>query len=361
MNQCQPWMAACRSFIDSLGDQIVVIGRRYEILMANAAFLEGAGLRETEIVGRHCHEITHQSARPCWAAGEGCPLTAVLDGGKTISVGHVHFDASGRRRHVEVVGSPLHNSDGEFVGMIESIREVPAEQQLEAALRQRNADLEEGSRKRDQFTSTVCHELRNILNVLTLHAQVLRVEKGEQASGHALPIVDGLKRLSRLVVDMQDAAEIECQRFSIQRAPCDLSAVARQCADEGEFASRDHRISVELSDVAVEGLWDAGRLRQVLDNLVSNAVKFSPPGSEIRIVIRRDAQRVSVSVSDPGLGIPTIRLRELFQPYARAHQHVPGLGLGLYLSRGIIEAHGGEIWAHSAEGRGSTFSFWLPA
>ncbi|MCE9582765.1 MAG: PAS domain-containing sensor histidine kinase [Planctomycetes bacterium] len=354
-------MTACRSFIDSLDDQIVVVGRDYEVLMANAPFLEKAGLPEADVIGRHCHEVTRHSSKPCWAAGEGCPLAGVLQGGTTISVAHVHFDAAGNKRHVEVVGSPLRDADGHFIGMIESVREVPQAKQIEESLRKRNSDLEETRRKRDQFTSTVCHELKNVMNVLSLHAQMLRNGAAEPSQAHAGPIVDGLKRLARLVGDMQDAAEIECQRFSVRRGPCDLGAVVRQSAEEGQFASREHRITVEGPETSIDGEWDAGRLRQVLDNLVSNAIKYSPPGSEISILIRREAGRISVSVRDSGPGIASGHLRELFQPYARAHTKVPGLGLGLYLSRGIIEAHGGEIWAHSVEGRGSTFSFWLPA
>jgi len=272
----------------------------------------------------------------------------------------VHFDASGNKRHVDIVGSPLRSARGRLVGMIESIRDVTQKRQLEDALRQRNVDLEVARGKRDQFTSAVCHELRNILNVLSLHAHLLQSGQGGQERGPAERIVDGVKRFTRLVEDMQDAAAIESQRFSVRRAPCDLAAVARQSAEERRLEFREHCITVDAPEDTIDGEWDAGRLRQVLDNLVSNAIKFSPPGSEVRIVVRRDAQRVSVSVSDSGPGIPPERLRELFQPYARVHTHVPGLGLGLFLSRGIIEAHGGEIRVDSIEGRGSTFSFWLP-
>lgn len=360
MPRVPKWLTRCRSFIDSVGDQMLVIGRDYQILMVNSAFLESTGLSEADILGRRCHEITHRSAEPCWVAGAGCPLAAVVDTGNSVSVAHVHFDAAGTRGHVDVIGSPLRDTDGQLVGMIESIRDVTRQKQLEEALIQRNAELEDARRKRDQFTSTVCHELKNILNVLSLHAQLIRSEHATNTEDHADRIVDESKRLARLVDDMRDAAAIESQRFTVERGPCDLGVVARQVAEERQFADQEYRIVVDVPEGAIEGAWDAWRLRQVLDNLVSNAIKFSPPRSEVRILVRREAQRVFVSVSDAGVGIPAAKLRELFQPYVRAHAHVSGMGLGLFVARGIVETHGGEIFVHSAEGHGSTFSFWLP-
>lgn len=354
------WLSTCRSFIDSIGDQLIVIGRDYDIMMVNSAFLESTGLSEAEVIGRHCHEITHRSKEPCWVSGCACPLATVVERGSALSVAHVHFDSAGNERHVELVGSPVRDADGKVVGIIESIRDVTMQRQLEDALTQRNAELEEARRNRDEFTSTVCHELKNILNVLSLHAQLVRSDDADERRRHADRIVDGSKRLARLVEDMRDAAAIESQRFTVERAPCDLAVVARQAAEERQLAASEHRIVVDADDGESCGEWDAWRLGQVLDNLLSNAVKFSPPQSEVRVVVRRDGARVSVSVRDHGTGIPRERLGELFHPYARVHAHVPGVGLGLFVSRGIVEAHGGQISADSAEGRGSTFNFWVP-
>lgn len=355
------WLTTCRAFIDSVGDQILVVGSDYQIMMVNSAFLESTGLPEGEIIGRPCHEITHRSPEPCGLAGGGCPLAAVQATGRAVSVAHVHFDASGEKRHVDVVGSPVRDADGHLVGTIESIRDVTRQKQLEEALLQRNAELEDARRKRDQFTSTVCHELMNILNLLSMRAQLLRSEHPRDTRAHAERIVDGSKRLARLVEDMRDAAAIESERFTLARVPCDLVLLARQAAAERQVAAQDHRIVVEAPEPALEGSWDAGRLRQVFDNLISNAIKFSPPGSEIRILVHREAQKASVSVRDAGEGIPAAKLTQLFQPYVRAHAHIQGIGLGLFVSRGIVEAHGGRIRVESTEGQGSTFSFWLPA
>lgn len=354
------WLTTCRAFIDSVGDQILVVGRDHEILMVNDAFLAGTGCTEAQVSGRRCHELTHRSPVPCGMEGAGCPLDRVLETGKAVSVAHVHLDSAGRKHHVDIVGSPVRDSEGHLVAMIESIRDVTRQKELEEALTQRNAELEDERQKRDQFTSAVCHELINILNVLSLRAHLLQSDRPGDTQRHAERIVDGSQRLARLVEDMRDAAAIESQRFTVKPGPCDLTVVTRQAAGERQLAAQEHSIVVEAPDGAIEGFWDAWRVRQVLDNLVSNAIKFSPPGSEVRIVLRREPQRVSVAIIDTGSGIPAERLGELFQPYVRAHALIPGIGLGLFVSRGIVEAHGGQIRAESNEGHGSTFTFWLP-
>jgi PAS domain S-box-containing protein len=353
-------MTSCRSFVDAVGDQIMVVGADYRITMVNAAFVKGTGLPESSIVGRKCHEITHRSEAPCWASGEACPLAAVLGGASSVAVSHLHVDAAGHEQHVEIVGASVRDGDGALVGMIETMRDVTDRKRLEAALLQRNADLERAHRNREQLTSTVCHELKNILNVQGLYAQLLRRDPDGEVQAHAEQILDGAKRLARLIEDMQDASALESQRFSLRRAPCDLAALARVATHDGQLAAEGHRVVCDVVDGRLEGEWDGSRLRQVLDNLLSNAVKFSPMASEVRVVVRRESDRASVSVSDTGLGIPAAHLASLFHAYARAHESLPGLGLGLFVSRGIIEAHGGAISAQSVEGRGSTFTFWLP-
>jgi signal transduction histidine kinase len=117
---------------------------------------------------------------------------------------------------------------------------------------------------------------------------------------------------------------------------------------------------VEAPDRQIEGRWDGGRIGQVIDNLIGNAIKYSPAGGPIVVALAHEAAEVRVSITDQGVGIPSERLPHLFEPYARAHRTIRGLGLGLYLARGIIEAHGGRIWATSAEQRGTTVAFTLP-
>ena len=355
------WLNACRPVIDTIADQMMVISGGYEILMVNQAFLDSTGLAPEAVIGRRCHAVTHLSDQPCWANGEACPLERVMESGHGTVVTHVHFDGRGKPRHVEIVGSPARDKSGRVVGLIESLRDVTEEKELRDTLTQRNAELEEARLRRDQHTSAVCHELKNILNSLSLNAQVLRAPgHSPKTQRHAGFIVDEAKRLARLVEDMRDAVAIESQRFSIQRAACDLAELVRRAADECQAVAGERRLLVEIRDASVPGYWDATRVRQVLDNLIANAIKFSEPNTEIRISLERASSKVSVAVTDQGSGIPAENLPRLFQPYARARTQVPGVGLGLFLCRGIVEAHGGQISVSSVEGQGTTVSFWVP-
>jgi PAS domain S-box-containing protein len=330
--------------------------------MANKGFLRDLGLREEEVVGRHCYELTHRSPVPCGGgASECCPLEDIIATGETTRVTHEHRDAAGASRFVDIVGAPLRDSDGRIVGIIESMRDITRQKQLEAELRLRNEELEEARRRREEFTASICHELKNVLNVLSLNAAAMEskaIEETERKRAHL--VVSQSRRLARLVGDMNDATAIETQRFSLTMAPCDLAAIVARSVESQQLSTVRHTILVETPDEPIRGNWDGQRLSQVVDNLISNAIKYSPSGGPIHVAVTRDGREVLVSVSDRGVGIPATKLGYLFQPYARAHREITGLGLGLFVSRGIVEAHGGRIWATSEEHRGTTLVFALP-
>lgn len=175
-------------------------------------------------------------------------------------------------------------------------------------------------------------------------------------------LVDVARRMDRLVDDLMDVSRIESGRFSVQPRPTDLVQIARSVVEVQQAATEKHRIVLEAPD-RLEGMWDPDRLAQALTNLVSNAIKYSPGGGMVWVRVRADAAAAEVSVTDQGMGIYSEALPYLFQPYARLdhRKRVPGVGLGLYITKAIIEAHGGQIWASSpGPGRGSTFSFRLP-
>ena len=169
-------------------------------------------------------------------------------------------------------------------------------------------------------------------------------------------------RMGRLVEDIVDAGRVGAGTFRLRLGPVDLVAVVQQVVDAQRGVSDRHRILVDAPD-RLPGVWDADRLGQVLTNQVSNAIKYSPGGGEIGITVRRDGEEVVVSVSDHGVGFGPDDLPLLFQPFSRLYTEggIAGAGLGLYISQGIVRAHGGRLWATSkGPGRGSTFTMALP-
>jgi PAS domain S-box-containing protein len=351
----------CRPFIDAVGDQVLVITTQRRVVMSNKAFLDHSGMSDDEVVGRKCHQLTHRSPVPCAGRGEYCPLDEVLATGQPARITHEHFDAEGGVQYVDIIGSPLHDAAGRVIAMVESIRDVTLQKRLEAELRLRNAELEEARRRREEFTSTICHELRNVLNVLGLNAAMLERNVSDDSENKRAKLISAeTKRLARLVGDLSDAAAIDTQRFSLATQACELTALVSDRAEAQQLSTDRHTISIDAPDRPIHGTWDGERIGQVIDNLLGNAVKYSPAGGPILVVVTLEPNEVRVSITDHGDGIPEQWLPRLFEPYARAHRAVGGLGLGLYVSRGIIEAHGGRIWATSAERAGTTIVFALP-
>jgi signal transduction histidine kinase len=174
-----------------------------------------------------------------------------------------------------------------------------------------------------------------------------------------------LGRLEALVADLLDASRIQQGQLILQRAHGDLVVLAQSVL--GHFAEASertphHRLVLDAPEPVV-GAWDLNRLDQALTNLVSNALKYSPEGGEVRVTVRQVDGRALMSVRDEGIGIPLTEQGKLFQPFVRSEAvrgTMIGTGLGLYITRQIVEQHGGMITVESEPGRGSTFTVQLP-
>ena len=215
-----------------------------------------------------------------------------------------------------------------------------------------------------EFFAMIGHELKNPMTALRGYAQLMqrRPEYVQQATD---AILVQLARLERIVDDLLDASRVELRQLSLQRARVDLVALARAAAEHAQAISPRHTIRVDAPDQPLQGEWDADRIAQVLHNVLSNAVKYSPAGGEITVELRDLGAEAQVAVHDQGIGIAPDILGRLFRRFYRGEAATAGgakgLGVGLYISKALVEAHGGRMWAESAgPGQGSTFSFALP-
>jgi excisionase family DNA binding protein/PAS domain S-box-containing protein len=225
-------------------------------------------------------------------------------------------------------------------------------------------------RVQQEFIATASHDLKTPLTAIIGYAQfVIRglrapvpdLRKVEQG---AAMIVAQAWAMTELINDLLDASRVELDALQLRTAPHDLgiglaTLLARLTPDERA------RIELVLPDGPLAGDWDGARVEQVLANLVGNALKYSPADTPVQLHIERREREIAVAISDQGLGIPADELPRLFQRFYRTPaartSGLSGTGLGLYISAGIVAAHGGRLWAESAgEGRGSTFRFTLP-
>lgn len=224
---------------------------------------------------------------------------------------------------------------------------------------------------RDQFVAIASHELRTPVTSIRGYAQLLarQAQKGmldpERVTRQTGQIITQTARLTSLISDLLDASRIQQGRLDLHPVRCDLTALAREAFAAFETAperSARHTLMFDAAE-AIVGLWDSGRLDQVLTNLLSNALKYSPQGGAVQLRVQRVGHNAEVVVSDEGVGIPVEEQKALFQPFARgtaAHGRISGTGLGLYIVRQIVEAHGGSVAVESSLHVGTTFTVTLP-
>lgn len=212
------------------------------------------------------------------------------------------------------------------------------------------------------FLAMVTHELRNPLTVIAGFGQILK-QRGEFNQQAIETILDQSRRMERLVDDLLEASRVEIGQLHLQRGWVDLVAEAHACVEQAQYQTEAHTIRIDAPDRPLTGWWDRARLGQILANLITNAVKYSPDGGDVLVTVRDLGAEAQVSVRDRGRGIAPDRLPHLFERFFRADSFAAArsLGLGLYIARGIVESHGGRIWAASdGVGMGSTFTFTLP-
>lgn len=271
-------------------------------------------------------------------------------------------------RHFSEADLPfLRELTGRLAPALENLRLQDAEQQA-------RAEAEQAIRARDELLALVSHDLKNPLTALLGQTQLLQrrvVALGDNAErfGRGLAVIErAALRMQAQTNTLLDAMHLQNgQPLDLQRAPIDLVALARAAVESFDQATTKHTLQFETDHKHLIADIDASRLDSVLDNLLSNATKYSPAGGVIAISLRSDHRNgelyAVLRVQDSGLGIPADDLPHLFAPFRRAANvrgTIEGTGLGLASVRQIIEAHGGSVEVESTLGQGSTFVFALP-
>jgi signal transduction histidine kinase len=283
-------------------------------------------------------------------------LTPVLDAlrrGEGARSLEVELNSQGRRV-LSFSSAPLSDSSGEHAGGVVVFRDVTTERDV--------------ARLKDDLLSIASHDLRTPATVLKLQGQLMRRELEHDGAPSARiaerlqMMMDQTDRLTKMLNMLLDLSRVEAGRLDLSPEPIDLVDAIKRVVVSVAGLSSEHLIEIQ-SPPSIEGVWDAARLQQVLQNLLTNAIKYAPGGGTILVSVETDDREVTVSVQDHGLGIVPEELPQLFERFYRVARTrgLEGSGLGLYVCQGIISAHGGRIWAHSdGPGHGSTFSFTLP-
>ena len=243
---------------------------------------------------------------------------------------------------------------------VQNIRAYESERQTVEELRRLSA-------LRADFVSLVSHELRSPMAAVIGAASTLqerwRELTAEQRGAFLALIADETSRLSALITDVLDTSRIEAGTFSYAFTDVELGELVRETVAAASIGQDEVTVTGAVRGSIPRVRGDRDRLRQVLTNLIDNAVKYSPAGAEVHVTAFSSGERVLVDVSDLGPGIPREQQRLIFEKFGRAHgqpEGKPGTGLGLFIARSIAEAHGGSLEVRSAPARGATFTLSLP-
>jgi PAS domain S-box-containing protein len=287
----------------------------------------------------------------------------------------VHKD--GTRLTVSLTISPIRDNTGTIIGASAIARDVTEHRRTEAEREQllareraALAEAQEALRLRDVFLSVAAHELKSPLTSLLGNTQLLqrRLEReGLLVGRHARVtqvIVEQAQRLNKMVTALLDVSRIATGQLSIEPAPVDLCALVQRIVDEVRPTLDKHTVECQIPEETVLIDGDVLRLEQVLHNLVTNAIKYSPQGGPVVVHLERDGDQARIAVTDRGMGIPKTDQPQLFERFYRASnahlQHPTGMGIGLFVVKEIVGLHGGSVEVSSTEGEGSTFTVTLP-
>jgi PAS domain S-box-containing protein len=342
--------------ISSIPDGVIIFGPTGAVLRSNPAAQSQLGLTADGL--RMSLEDTLRLARMETAEGRPLPYDqtpaqrALL--GETIQgmVTRLRL-ASGRVIWTSNSAAPIRTPDGKLLGAVVVFNDVTA--------------LHELQEQREDLLRAVSHDLRTPLTGIMGHSELLmrwmrRGEWSDRAQSSCVAIVQGAQRMNVMIRDLVDSARLESGQMELRLTPVDLSIFARDLLDQVAGVMDVDRVRLEMPETLPPVCADPDRLERILVNLLSNALKYSEPGTPVRVTAEQAGGEVTISIVDRGQGIPRHDLDHIFDRFYRSREatRAEGLGLGLYITRMLVEAHGGHIWATSELGRGSAFTFTLP-
>jgi PAS domain S-box-containing protein len=379
-----------RSLVDEMRDIIVRLGPDGQIVFVNQAWTELTGKSVEETIGDGAFDNVHPDDR--LVALEHMQALVAGDSSAAREVRFLARDDS--VRWMAVTGRVLCDDDGNFAGFSGLLYDVTerreAQQRIQDALadaeqardaaHQALATAEEASRAKSEFLSRMSHELRTPLNAILGFGQLLELAElsGEDAE-HVDLIVRAGRHLLDLINEVLDVVQVESGRLSLSMEPVAVGDVVVESLDLVRTAAAERGISLSgtARHATTHVLADRQRLKQVLLNLLSNAVKYNRAGGQVRVDVRPltageragallegDSPWLRMSVADTGIGIPADRLDDVFTPFERLGAEttgVEGTGVGLSLTKRLVEALGGRISVTSTHGQGSSFCVDLPA
>lgn len=334
---------------------ILTVDSALRIIDFNPAMERLTGWHESEVLGRFYYEVLRPKDRQGNNVGlQGSPILQAFAGQSVVNREMMISARDGQRFDVSVTASCIRSSKGEPMNGILNVRDITHEREQEE--------------ERSTFISVISHELQTPIAIIKGYASTLArtdaLLDAEALRSRLVAIEEEADRLNKLVGNLLYASRIQAGGLLMELAPLDLSHLVRGVVRRLQAKSPDFTVTLDLPPNLPTVMADRDRIEEVLQNLLDNAIKYSPRQRNLIVACKATGDEVIASVSDAGMGISLRDQEHIFNRFHRvgdsmAHS-MPGAGLGLYICRAIVEAHGGQIWVESTLHEGSTFSFSLP-
>ncbi len=336
-------------------DGIMILKADKTIESINLAFARMTGYSTEEVVGMGHDDVVSWAYRePGMSLSEGIAGGWPLNDYSVLYVEGKLEHRSGSTLSVGITYAPLFDSHGRLRNIIGNVRDITKFKEAEEA--------------KSTFISVISHELRTPVSLMKGYASTLRREDAEWDRDTVLNglqvIEEEADKLARLIDNLLDVTRLQAGTIKMKFSPIQIDRLAERVAERFQTQTDQHTIRTSFPADLPPVYADEGRIEQVLANLLSNAIKYSPEGGQVLIAGKVVKNRLQVSVSDEGIGMPVDQQERVFERFYRVDnalsRETQGAGLGLYIVRSIVEAHGGTIWLESEPGRGTTFTFTLP-
>ncbi|MCK4791541.1 MAG: response regulator [Desulfobacteraceae bacterium] len=352
-----------RTTFDSITEMISIHDKNHKIVRVNTALARFFKKGPKELIGKSCYELFHGLKEPC----SNCPHTQTLETKKpaTLEFFEPHLGI-----HVGISTSPIFDEEGEVTGSVHLTKNITERKLAEEKLRKANEKLEEYNQLKDEFVSTASHELRTPLSIIMGAIKLVLDEipgKIVQEQRYVLAeAMENVQRLTNTVDSLLNISRIESGKMDWQAVSVNICKLIGDTVSNCKALAREEGITLdyEVPRRSIDIRVDPDKTKQVLINLISNSLKFTPKGGWVKVICSEHDREILVSVEDCGVGIAQEDLPKLFDKFTqfgrRAGPGEKGTGLGLAISKQIVELAKGRIWAESEPGKGSKFTFTLP-
>ncbi len=344
--------------------------RHFKVEAANGAWEWMTGKKSAEVRGRPLEAVVPAEEAGAWLAR----CRRCVEEGATITFEDRRF-IGGQRRYFQTALTPLRGTSGEVQRLLAIARDITERAtialenaQLLEKEKEARATAEAAARIKSEFLDIAAHELKTPVaaTLLLIQACQRQRERGVSVSDSALDRLRGQAgRLAALVEELLNVSRLERGTVALRPARVDLVALLSDVLDHAKARAPRRTFSLEYPRRPLEIELDPMRIQEVATNLLDNALNYTPEGSAVQVRVEELSSRIRVSVTDHGFGIPPDQQAGLFSRFFRSSSEAtlthPGLGLGLYICRSLVELHGGSMGLKSAVGEGSTFFFELPS